>query len=235
MQTDAIQAPRPNLIDWVLWPLCTAGLVAFVYLSSTYPAVLPEQGLAHRIFYFHVGVAWGALYGPILMAVYAFLYLRRGNPRYDELGVAAGWISIVFCLGVLFSGPIWAQSAWGRAWDWNDLRLQTFFVLFLMLCGYMLLRAFTDDPNRKAKVAAVFSLIIAANAVLVWFAIRVFQTKTSSHPGSVLKKGGLDSEQKTTMFFGALVFSLLFVLLFRIARRWIFYSNRLHERRSAHD
>lgn len=75
--------------------VCTS-LVFAVFTSLVYPNVILEQGLSHRIFYFHVPVAWVALYGPILSFLFSLIYLFTRNMLWDRLAFTANQLS--FCL-----------------------------------------------------------------------------------------------------------------------------------------
>lgn len=222
-------AKRSSLIDLLLLLLIVPGLMMVTYYSVHKAPVVLGVGLANCIFYFHVAVAWGALYGPGLLAIFGILYLIKRDPVWDRRGLAAAEVSLVFCLGVLISGPIWAKAAWNYYWDWNDFRLQTFFILTLLLAGYFLLRSLTDNPPRQARIGAVMGILAAANSLLVWLAIRLFRTETSPHPGSFLEGGKLSGEQLGVLFFSAGVFSLLFVFLFRLALASVRVRQKLRE------
>ncbi|EMY16032.1 cytochrome c assembly protein [Leptospira weilii str. Ecochallenge] len=116
-------------------------------------AQLPERDLTTRNgsqnFYFHVPVAWVALYGPIFSLVFAVLYLVRKESKWDLLSLSANQIALLFAVGVIFSGRIWALSAWGVPWDKTDARLQSFTVLFISLIAYFVFRILIADASKK--------------------------------------------------------------------------------------
>lgn len=189
-----------------------------VLLSFNYPNVILDQGTAHRIFYFHVSVAWVALYAPFFSMIFGIFYLVKKNLQYDLLSASMAKLALLFSICVLFSGPIWANSAWGVSWDWTDSRLQSFFVLVISLLSYFILRVLILDIHKKALVSSVMTLFASVNSILTWGAIR-WMDNPGNHPGSVLGKGGMDLDMKITFWINILAYHFLFLLLFFLIYR----------------
>ena len=181
------------ILDIALFVLLLILFPVAVFLALYYPNVILEQGLSHRIFYFHVSVAWVALYAPAFASIFGIIYIIKREPNWDTLSYSMSKLALIFSILVLFSGPIWAYSAWGTAWDWSDARLQSFFIL-------------------------VVSLLCALNAVLTWGAIRWVENP-GNHPGSVLGKGGMDKDMKETFWINVLAYHILFLVLFLVIYR----------------
>ncbi|EMG19544.1 hypothetical protein LEP1GSC150_4170 [Leptospira interrogans serovar Copenhageni str. LT2050] len=59
-------------------------------------------------------------------------------------------------MGVIFSGRIWAASAWGVPWDKTDARLQSFTVLFISLIAYFVFRILITDVFQKKDFFGFF-------------------------------------------------------------------------------
>ncbi len=208
----------PLAVDLSLWVLVAFLVPVAIIASLVYPNVILEQGLSHRIFYFHVPVAWVALYGPILASFFSIGYLISKKSIWDNLAFCSNQISFLFALGVLFSGPIWAYSAWGVPWDRTDARLQSFFILCLSLVSYFVFRFLILDPKKKCILSAYLSLLCAISSILTWGAIRWIENP-GNHPGSVLGKGGMDGDMRSTFWFSILAFHFLFLLLFVLTYR----------------
>ncbi|MBM9578344.1 cytochrome c biogenesis protein CcsA [Leptospira sp. 201903070] len=206
------------VFDWILSAIFLVGFPAAVLISLNYPNVILQQGIAHRIFYFHVPVAWVALYGPIFSLFFAVLYLLRKEPKWDLLSLAANQISLLFAIGVIFSGRIWAYSAWGVSWDKTDARLQSFTVLFISLIAYFVFRILITDSSKKKIFSSFLSILCAVNAVITWGAIR-WMDNPGNHPESILGKGGMDSDIRQSFWLGVLAYHILFLVLFRFAYR----------------
>lgn len=217
-----------HYIDIMLSVLFALLLPFSVYYSLNVPGVVLAQGVSHRIFYFHVSVAWVALYAPVISSIAGILYLWKKEEKWDMISESMCRLSLIFSIAVLFSGPIWAKSNWGVYWDWTDARLQSFFALFLGLCGYFLLRNLIPDILKQAKIASIFTVFISLNSLLTWGAVR-WMDNPGNHPGSVLGKGGMDSEMKTAFYLNVLSYHILFLILSIILYRLV-RTERLSKR-----
>lgn len=209
----------PSSLDIFLLILTVVSLIGAVFISLTYPNVILEQGMSHRIFYFHVPVAWIALYGPILSSFFSILFLWKKEYVFDSLAFSANQLALVFSIGVLFSGPIWAYSAWGVPWDRTDARLQSFFILCVSLVTYFIFRYLIDNVRKKAIISAYLSLLCAVSSILTWGAIRWIENP-GNHPGSVLGKGGMDSDMRLSFWISVFSFHFLFLVFFILAYRF---------------
>lgn len=230
----ALRILRPSLtLDFCL-VLVVLGLLSFSsYFALTIPPVILEQGLSHRIFYFHVPVAWVALYGPLFSAIFSILYLWKKNIFFDAVSFSLNQISLLFAIGVLFSGPIWALSAWGVAWDETDARLQSFFVLCLTLTAYFVFRFLIPSSVKKASLSSFLTILSALTAILTWGAIRWIENP-GNHPGSVLGKGGMEPTMKQAFWLGVFSYHVLFLGLIYFLLRFqymVFLTNSFKMRK----
>jgi heme exporter protein C len=195
---------------------------AAVLISLNYPNVILEQGTAHRIFYFHVSVAWVSLYAPIFSSIFSLLYLFKKNLNFDLYAFSLNQIGFLFSIAVLYSGPIWAYSAWGTYWDFTDARLQSFLILVISLLAYFLFRNFISEPFKRAKLSSFLSILCSLNAVLTWGAIRWIENP-GNHPGSVLGKTGMDSDMRISFWLNVFAYHILFLNLLFI----LIHKNKL--------
>jgi len=208
-------SPRQIVLDF--FSLLAVGcVVAANFLGLYYPEVITQQGVAHRIFYLHVPLAWVALYAPLLAAVSGILYLLSRRSVYDIVSLTATRISLIFSITVVISGALWARVEWGTYWNPLDSRLNSFLVLFLILVGYFLLRGMIDAEERRATVGALIAIFSALASVLTWFAIRLVEPDT--HPQSVL--GTMAPDIRLTFWIGVLAYHLFFLAL--VYRLYIF-------------
>lgn len=209
---------RSVSFDYSLFALFTLCFPASVILSLYYPNVILQQGLSHRIFYFHVSVAWVALYAPFFSSVFGVFYLIKKDIIWDIRSLSMNRISVLFSICVLFSGPIWAKSAWGTPWDWTDARLQSFFILVISLGAYFIIRNLVQDVHKRALISSFLSIICAFNAIITWGAIRWIENP-GNHPGSVLGKSGMDPDMRLTFWASIFSYHVLFLLLYIILYR----------------
>ena len=204
-----------NAVQTTLMVLAALAMPAVILLAFYYPPVIADQGQAHRIFYIHVPVAWVALYSPAIGALAGLAYLLRREERFDTIVVVSMRLALLFALGVVISGPLWASTEWGVFWNWKDSRLMSFFILVLTIGGFFVVREFTEDPRRKGLYSAVMALLCTFAALLTWFAIRVITPE--SHPTSVL--GAMSPKIRQTFWLSVLGFHFFYLFLFDLSYR----------------
>ncbi len=176
------------------------------------------MGDLQRLFYFHVSAWWLAFIAFFVVAGASIGWLVTRRPGYDAAALAAAEIGVLFTTIGLAMGMIWAKPAWGIWWTW-DARLTTAFVLWLTYCGYLMLRSYVEDPERRANLAAVIGILGAADVPIVYFSIRWWRTQ---HPQPVIMGGpdsGLHPDMATALLISLIAFTLLFVTLLRARMR----------------
>ncbi len=128
-----------------------------------------------KIFYFHISNAWVGMLGFIVAAVAGIVYLVTKDLKWDIVELAAVEISLVFFFIAIVSGSIWAKPSWGTYWTW-DARLTTAAILEMIYLAYLLLRQGIEDPERRARFSAVYTLIGAVSVPITFLSIRIWQT-----------------------------------------------------------
>src|SRR5687768_16194090 len=111
----------------------------------------PDALMGHlqKIMYVHVPSAWVMMLAFFIVFVYSVLYLWRRNPLHDLAAASAAEVGTVFTALTLIQGSIWGRPTWGVWWVWDPRRTTTA-VLILIYAGYLALRSFTDDEERRA-------------------------------------------------------------------------------------
>jgi heme exporter protein C len=169
-----------------------------------------------KVFYFHISNAWVGMLGFMVAAVAGIAYLVSHNRKWDILEMAAIEISLVFFLIAIMLGSIWARPVWNTWWTW-DPRLTTAAIVELIYLACLLLRQGIDDPDRRARFSAVYTLVGSLSVPIAFLSIRLFRT---IHP-VVIGNGGangqgsfaMTSPMLATMFFCLFTFSVIFVTL----------------------
>ncbi|MGC1378998.1 MAG: cytochrome c biogenesis protein CcsA [Anaerolineales bacterium] len=196
-----------NILSVILVPVAF-GIVVF------YAPMEQIMGLVQKVFYFHVATAWVGMLGFTVAAVVAVIYLRTKDMKWDMIELAAVEISLVFFLIAIVLGSIWARPIWNTWWTWEP-RLSTAAFLELFYLAYLLLRDGVEDPERRARFGAVYTLIGVIAVPITFLSIRVLR---SIHPVVFGSAGdtsmGMTGEMYFTMFFSIIVFSIVFVTLF---------------------
>jgi heme exporter protein C len=187
------------------------------YLALIYAPTERVMGNVQRVFYFHVATAWVGMLGFIAAGVTGIIFLHTQDIKWDIVEVAAVEISLVFFFITIVLGSIWARPIWNTWWTW-DPRLTTAAIVELIYLAYFMLRQGVEDPNRRGRFGAVYTLIGAISVPITYLSIRLFRT---IHPivigsQSTEAQGGfnLTLPMKTTFFFALFAFTVIFIDLF---------------------
>ncbi|MCH7549587.1 MAG: cytochrome c biogenesis protein CcsA [Candidatus Krumholzibacteriota bacterium] len=198
----------------ILPTLVVLSLVVALAMIFGYAPVELEQKIVQKIFYIHVPLAWNAFLGFFVVFVCSLRYLATRDRKHDVCALAAAEVGVLFTSLVLITGPIWAKPIWGIWWTW-DARLTLTLVLWLIYVGYLMLRHYVEDPDKRSTLAAVVGIIGFIDVPLVYFAIRWWRTQ---HPQPVIAGGddsGLDPRMAITLYVSGFAFTILYVYLYR--------------------
>lgn len=209
-------SPLGTVAAWLLW-LWMAGVLwgAFFYA----PLAQGFLGESSRILFFHVPMAWTAFVAFFAAAWWSGAYLRRRDAASDRAAAAAVELGFLFCLLATVSGAMWARVMWGAFWNWDPR--QTSIVLVLIFYGaYLALRGAVEDPEKRARLAAVYALL--GVVVTPFFFFIVPRITFSLHPESVINaQGKIEMESRMLqVLLAATVGTLaLFFWMHNLARR----------------
>ena len=192
-------------------------LAAATYFALVYAPTEAIMGAVQRVFYFHVATAWVGMLGFIAAGVAGIAYLRTQSSKWDIIVLAAVEISLVFFFITIVLGSIWARPIWNTWWTW-DPRLTTAAITELIYIAYFMLRQGIEDPDRRARFGAVYTLVGAVSVPITFMAIRLFRT---IHPvvignGDPNSSGGfaMTGDMKVAFFFALFTFTVIFIDLF---------------------
>lgn len=202
-----------------LWAFLVAPMQGGASLSGGQVAVIGGSAVSTRllfsqkIFYFHVPVAIASFGFVIAAAVYGALFLARGREEHDMRSRVAMQVGLFFIVATMVSGDLWTRHDWGVWWVWEP-RLTTYFILTLLVIAYFILRSAVDDPERRARFAAVFSIVAAVDAPISFFITRL--VPSSIHPVVVSAGGGLPPAMLAPFIAGIFGMALLGFGVFRL-------------------
>ncbi len=192
-------------------------LLIATYMVFFYAPQEAVMGDVQRVFYFHVAAGWVGMLGFIGAAVTGIIYLIKKDRKWDIVGLAAVEIGIVFISINIVTGSIWARPIWNTWWTW-DPRLTTATVMLLIYFAYLMLRQGIEDPDRRARFAAVYAIVGSLSVPLTYFSARIFRT---IHPiviggGDPSTTGSFDmtTTMLQTFMFSLLTFTFIFIDLF---------------------
>ena len=179
-----------------------------------------EMGDVYRIIYVHVPCFFMALLAVPLNFACSVLYLIKGSWKLDALAESSAEVGVVFGATGLTLGSIFARPTWGVWWTW-DPRLTTTAIMLVSYAGYLALRRFVDDPERRAVWSSVVAIIAFADVPIVWYSVQWWksQHQIQSSPKTV------DPQMAFALRWNA--FAMLAMLIFFI---WSRYRIALRDR-----
>jgi heme exporter protein C len=192
--------------------LALLGALGMIFFYAPLEAV---QGIAQKIFYVHVPLAWSTFLtvGVLLVASAAFLWKRQ--PAWDRLARSAGEVGTLLATLVLVTGSLWGRAVWGTWWTW-DGRLTSTLVLWFVLVGYVLYRSLAEGPrSQTARVSAVIGVVAALDVPIIHLSVQWWRTL---HPQPVVLRsgdlgGGLPGSMLATLLVSLAAFTLLLAAL----------------------
>lgn len=174
------------------------------------------QGPVQRVFYFHVSAGWVGMLSFLAAAVSGILYLVTKRRNWDIIGLSAVEVGVAFIFINIITGSIWARPIWNTWWIW-DPRLTTATVMQLIYLAYLMLRQGIEDPDRRARFGAVYTILGFASVPLTFFSARLLRT---IHPiifgsGDPSADGSfpMTPTMLQTLLVSLLTFSFVFVTL----------------------
>ena len=207
-----LEAPQPGR-----WPLFGWFAVAFVIAAQAISIAISapdrDMGDLQKILYIHVPAAWNMGLCYLAVALYSLRYLWKRNEQDDLKAAAAAEVGTVLNGLTLILGMIWGRPTWGVWWAW-DARVTSTLIMFLIFAGYLALRSFVDEPERRAQWSAAAGIFGAMNYPIVYMSVRWWRTlhQVQSTPGT------LDPSYTLSLRLNA--FAILFLVIYFIRRRY---------------
>lgn len=176
-------------------------------------------GDAQRIFYFHLASVWVGFAGWIITAICSVRYLKTRDLKFDRVAVSSAEIGVVFLVMGLLTGMIWARPTWNTWWTW-DFKLTLSALQILLYIAYLMLRTGIDEPDKRARFAAVYGVVGVLTVPLNFLVSRVLN---SIHPavfgpsvnGAQQGQTGVAAEMYPILIFALLTYTVLYVFLLR--------------------
>jgi len=202
-----------GLVRYSILALCGALMMVSLYLIFIWVPTEQNLGIVQRVFYFHVPLGWIGILSILVVATASAAYLITGSEKWDALAYSAAEVGVLFASLILITGSIWAKPIWGVWWTW-DARLTTTLILWFIYVAYLMLSAYAPQGTQGVRYAAVFGIIGAIDAPIVYFATVWWRT---AHPdlniGPLAEKGSLESSMLLTLMVAVAAFTLLFIYL----------------------
>ena len=180
-----------------------AWIAGWMLAAFLWAPLVPVLGETTRVLYFHIPAAWVTVLALGWSMVHSLLYLRRRRMEHDHHAAAAAEIGILFCVLATVSGSLWAKAMWGSYWNWDPRETSIFFML-LIYAAYLALRGAIDDPDRRARLAAIYSAVAFVSVPFLTFVVpRIY---FSLHPDPIINpRGKLDMDPRIRIVFFAML------------------------------
>jgi heme exporter protein C len=203
---------KPRLL-FILDILSGVLIILATLMVLFYAPVEAIMGAVQKVFYFHVASAWLGMLGFLVASVAGVIYLRNKRQIWDMISASAVELGMVFSFIAIVSGMIWARPIWNTWWTW-DPRLTTMTIMELLYVAYLMLRSAVEDPERRARLGAIYVIVAFISVPLTFFSIRFARTIHpvvigSSDPTS---QGAFDMTARMLQTFitSLVVFTVLF-------------------------
>lgn len=228
-------SPSPSRPLQVLNIVCVLMFLAALGMIFLYAPREITMGEVQRIFYFHVASAWIGGLALFIALLAGIVLLITGSHFWDRLELASVEIGLVFSAMTLFTGMIWGRPAWNTWWTW-DPRTTTFAILILIYFAYLMLRNAIEDPDRRARFAAVYAIVGFVSVPLTFFSIRLWRTihpvVIGSSDPSAEGSFNMVPPMVHTLLFSLAFFTVLYLTLLWHRMRLADYAGRVEQMRS---
>jgi heme exporter protein C len=195
----------------ILAILTLVSMVFALYMIFIFAPRETTQGDAQRIFYLHLPLATGVYAAAFLLGFGSIAYLVTRRSKWDQFAQCSAEVAIAFTTAQLITGSLWARPIWGPWWVW-DARTTLQVVLYLIFIGYVMLRQFVPDAQKRAILSSVFGVLAMIDVPFNYLAIYLFRTQ---HPQAVVSPGGggVDADMGKALMSSFVAFTFLFIYL----------------------
>lgn len=221
-----------RLIAWLRKYEKWFGIVAAILISiGLYTGLVTSspdyyQGEVVRIMYVHVPFVQTAMLAYATLFFLSIWYLWKRDAVVDNACHAAAGLSLFFTGGGLITGAIWGKPTWNAWWVW-DPRLTSFAILFMTLVGYLMLRTFLDDQEKRATFCAILAIIGFIDLPIIHFSVEWW--RSLHQPLSVSSRGVSIAPSMLVPFtLMSIGFSILFTYMLMV-RTQMLYLEHLFE------
>jgi len=114
--------------------------------------------------------------------IYSFRYLNSDQLIMDLKAEAATRVGVIFGICGLVTGSLWARFTWGSWWTFAEPKMNLAALCMLIYVAYLVLRTAFDNPQKRAKAAAVYNIFAATTVPFLLYIIP--RQLNSLHPGA---------------------------------------------------
>ena len=165
------------------WKVLSVALLIYTIIGGLLIDI-PRRSITNetmRALYFHVPM-WFAMTAMFIGSfVFAVIYLRKTNSKYDVLSMEFAHTGLAFGILGILTGMIWANYTWGSPWH-GDVKQNCAAIATLIYLAYFVLRGSLTNDEQRARLSAVYSVFAFFPMIVLIFVLpRQFD---SMHPGN---------------------------------------------------
>ena len=205
------------MISMVLVALDIATAI-YSAIFGDYPEITLFDATSYRIIYIHVPLAWNMYIAFTLTFAFSLAYLMKENVKYDTIAFCSAVLGVLYGLGAIVSGMLWANEVWGSYWSWDPRQTSTLTAL-LAYIGYMALRTSIPDVEKARSVSAIFGISAYITIPLSYISAVMFR---SLHRQLIYQP--LSFESHLLLALRVVTSFVLFLFILRI-----YYRNAIEE------
>jgi heme exporter protein C len=219
-----------GLLIPLLWRLFRSRVLGYLTLLAGVASLGSVFGMAsdtmygvsnpiNLIAYWHIGLATAAAGALTVTFLGCVLYLASGTEFWEYLAHSSGEVGFMFVTLTLVTGSVWGRVIWNSWWEWTDIRLVTFLVIWFIYAGYLLIYSAGGGTARLRRLASVYGVIGFVTVPISYLSTRLwtptFHETTVANP---------DTQATITVSallisLGALAMLYLFLLASRVRLR----------------
>jgi heme exporter protein C len=165
------------------WKILCVLLLLYIIIGGILLPVpaIPKLNESARNLFYHVPMWYVMIVCFLVSSIYALKFLRKNQVKDDLISKEYVLVGIGFgCLGMI-TGMEWANIAWGAPWS-NDPKQVGAALCLLVYFAYIVLRNSVKDPDKQARLSAVYNVFAFALLVPLLFIIPAHFK--SLHPGT---------------------------------------------------
>ena len=177
---------------------------------------------AVRLLYVHVPSAITAYMAFTVTAVGSVMVLWKRSVWWDLVAGASAEIGTVATALMLITGSIWGKPIWNTFWRWDDVRLMTSMVLFMLGLGYLAVRRLEGTAESQARRAAIVGVLLVINIVIVNRSVNWWADQTL-HQKSTIADADIEGLTLFTFMYSIVLFLVgyLWLMIHRFRVGWL--------------
>jgi len=156
-------------------------LVIIVGFSIQIPEIDILEQSARNLF-LHVPMWFTMMVAFAMAFYYSVRYLNDEENIWDRKAETATAVGLMFGICGLLTGSLWARFTWGSWWTFAEPRMNLSALAMLIFVAYFILRTAFNDPEKRAKISAVYNIFGVTTIPFLLYIIP--RQLPSLHPGA---------------------------------------------------